>query len=127
MKLENLVYGLVDIELEVNEHGGSNSVRKRLIESCLSLCIDNGYPEIVDLDTDPELVKEFTNQIRMMVTSNQMNFFSEEFKMLTDEEAIIEYNHFADAKENSSVIYSIHEVSSDGYFIQRELKSFILF
>lgn len=43
MKLENLVYGLVDIELEVNEHDGSNGVRKRLIESYLSLCIDNDY------------------------------------------------------------------------------------
>ncbi|MBL5903076.1 hypothetical protein [Serratia fonticola] len=74
MKLENLVYGLVDIELEANEHDGSNGVRKRLIESCLSLCIDNGYPEIVDLDTDPELVKEFTNQNRMKFTPNPTTF-----------------------------------------------------
>ncbi|VEI73693.1 Uncharacterised protein [Serratia fonticola] len=73
MKLENLVYGLVDIELEVNEHDGSNGVRKRLIDSCLSLCIDNGYSAVVDLKTAPELVREITNQLRMKFTPNPLH------------------------------------------------------
>lgn len=89
MKLESLVYGLVDIELEVNEHDGSNGVRKRLIESFLSLCTDNGFPEVVDLDSDPELVKEFTNQIRMKFTPNLLHFLSVGLKMLDNSKTVI--------------------------------------
>ena len=121
MKLENLVYGLVDIELEVNEHDGSNGVRKRLIESCLSLCIDNGYPEIVDLDTGPELVREITNQLIMKFTPNPLHFLSVGLKMLDNSKAVIEYNLFVDVKGHVSVMYSINETSSGDYFIEREI------